>query len=310
MQKPNVLPIFFATDDGYAPALGVALASMLANVSSGYDIRLFVLTAGLTDENTAGLRAVVGERATLTFVDMKERIAPISERLVLRDYYSSATYFRLFISELFPEYDKALYLDCDIVVNGNIAALFETPLGDNLLAAVPEDVMARVDVFGRYVEVCLDIPREEYFNAGILVMNLSAFRKRGILDRFIALLGRRRFAVTQDEDYLNVLCRGSVVLLPYTWNASPLATEIATLPALVHYKLDRKPWHYDDIHFGECFWQYAKETPFYDGFLCSLSSHGEEGAARDRACYESLVALAEREIEAEPALRRRLGCLV
>lgn len=313
MSKSKILPIFFATDDGYAPALGVALESLLTNASSGYEIRIYILTAGLTAENTAALNAIVRDRATLTYVDMKERIAPIADRLVLRDYYSSATYFRLFISELFPEYDKALYLDCDIVVNGDVVTLFNTPIADRLLAAVPEDVMARIGVFGRYTEVCLDIPREEYFNAGILVMNLAKFRRDRILERFIDLLSRRRFVVTQDEDYLNVLCRGSVCLLPYTWNTSPLAVEENGVPALVHYKLDRKPWHYDGIHFGEHFWRYAEATPYYEGLLHTKATHGEEGAARDRACYEGLVALAESEMAKEPDRRAALlaaGCAV
>lgn len=303
MQQRPVMPIFFATDDGYAPALGVALASMLDNVSDGYDLRIHILTTGLSPENTAALRETVGERATLAFVDMKERIAELEGRLALRNYYSSATYLRLFIAEMFPEYDKALYLDCDIVINGDVSELFEAPIGNDLVAAVPEDVMARIDLFGRYVEVCLDIPRAEYFNAGILTMNLAAFRAEHILERFVALLSRRRYVVTQDQDYLNVLCRGKVTFLPDTWNTSPLETKDVGVPALVHYKLDRKPWHYRDVRFGEYFWQYAKKTPYFAALEQICDSFGEEGIERDRASYASLVKLAEREIADEPALR-------
>ncbi len=303
MKRKTVMPIFFATDDGYAPALGVALASMLDNASEGYDLRIHILTTGLSQENTAALTEIVGGRATLTIVDMKERIAELEGRLALRNYYSSATYLRLFIAEMFPEYDKALYLDCDIVINGDIAKLFETRLGDRLLGAVPEDVMARIDIFGRYVEVCLDVPRAEYFNAGILVMNLAAFRREHILERFVALLSHRRYVVTQDQDYLNVLCYGRVKLLPDTWNTSPLETEDVGVPAIVHYKLDRKPWHYKDVRFGEYFWQYAEGTPYREQLAEIFASFGEEGIERDRASFESLVRLAEQEIADEPARR-------
>lgn len=300
--KP-ILPIFFATDDAYSPALGVAIESMLANASPDYRIRIHILTCGLSAENADALRKTVGRRACLRFINMKKRIAPLAKQLVLRDYYSSATYFRLFISELFPEYDKALYLDCDIVIHGDVCRLFETPLGDNLLGAAREDVMTEFDVFGRYVEVCLDIPRAEYFNAGVLVMNLEGIRRAKLFSRFVELLPRRRFVVTQDEDYLNALCRGAVTPLPYTWNTSPLATDVSELPALVHYKLDRKPWHYYGVPLGDGFWQYAKATPFYEGLLADRERHGEAGAERDRASFLRLCHLAEEEMAAEPARR-------
>ena len=310
MKRNRLIPIFFATDDAYAPALGVAIESILANASEGYDIRIHVLTEGLTQKNVEGLMRITEGRATLRFVDMKERIAPISSRLVLRDYYSGATYVRLFIAELFPEYDRVLYLDCDITVNGDIAELYNAKTDGALLAAVPEDVMARIDTFGRYVEVCLGIPRDEYFNAGILVMNLAALRRERIFERFLDLLDRRRFVVTQDEDYLNVLCRGAVTPLSYTWNTSPLATEVTNRPALVHYKLDRKPWHYYDVHLGDGFWQYAADTPFYEGLLADRAGHGEAGAARDREAFLRLCRLAEEEMEAEPERRAAGLCRV
>ncbi len=305
MNTNSIVPIFFATDDGYAPALGVALASMLANTASDYDLRIHVLTLGLTEENREFLTRIVAGRATLLFVDMKEKIAPLADRLVLRDYYSSATYFRLFISELFPEYDKALYLDCDIILTGDIVALYETPLKDEYVAAIPEDVMALVDVFGRYVERVLDIPRAEYFNAGVLVMNLKKFREEDMLGQFLSLLSRRRFVVTQDQDYLNVLCRGAIRFLPAYWNTSPLVPEGGTPPLLIHYKLDRKPWHYGDVNFGRYFWQYAEATPFADGLRRELEGYDEARIERDRLCYENLVKLAKNEMRKEQRRKMR-----
>ena len=296
MTHTATIPVFFATDDRYAPALGVALHSMLLHTDAALDI--FVLINELTEENRALLTATVAGRSRLTFVDMRERIAPIADRLVLRDYYSATTYFRLFISELFPEFDKAIYLDCDIALHGDVAELYATPLGDCLVAAVPEDVMARIDVFGRYVEEVLAVPREEYFNAGVLVMNLAAFRRERILDRFVDMLAIKRYRVTQDEDYLNVLCYGRTVLLPYGWNMSPLADE-GCRPLLAHYKLDRKPWHYEGVHFGEDFWHYADETPYAEALHAGLAAYSEADRAHDREGYASLVALAEEEMATE-----------
>lgn len=307
MNTNPIIPIFFATDDGYAPALGVTLESMLANADPARRLEIHVLTLGLSEKNRERLLQITAGRAGLTFVDMKEKIAPLADRLVLRDYYSSATYFRFFISELFPEYDKALYLDCDIVLTQDVAALYDTPIDGEYVGAVPEDVMALIDVFGRYVEVVLDVPRAEYFNAGVLVMNLKKFREDDILGKFLELLSRRRFAVTQDQDYLNVLCRGAVRLLPSSWNTSPLVPEGEALPALIHYKLDRKPWHYDNVNFGRHFWHYAEATPFRDTLRQELAGYSDARKAADRLGYQKLVKLAKDETRAERARRASEG---
>ena len=109
---------------------------------------------------------------------------------------------------MYPEYEKVLYMDCDIVVLGDIAELYNTDISNLYLAASPEEVMAEVKVFGDYAEKALDVPVSEYFNAGIMVMNLSEFRKQKIEEKFFEMINRFRFRVTQDEDYLNVLCKG------------------------------------------------------------------------------------------------------
>ncbi|MBQ2719247.1 MAG: glycosyltransferase family 8 protein [Clostridia bacterium] len=304
MKNQSIIPIFFATDDAYAPLLGVALESLLANTERGSDLRIHVLNSSLSEENRERLLSIAEGRTTLLFVDMKEKIAPLAERLVLRDYYSAATYFRLFISELFPEYEKALYLDCDIVLTGDIAKLYATPTDDVLVAAIPEDVMARMDVFGRYVECLFSIPRHEFFNAGILVMNLARFRSECIMERFLDLLSRRRFVVTQDEDYLNVLCRGSVRFLPDTWNTSPFEEGDVT-PLLVHYKMDRKPWHYEDVRFSDIFWLYADKTPYGPDLRAELAAYDEAKVNRDRECHKNLVALAKSEMRKERARKAK-----
>ena len=85
MKKREILPIFFATDDAYTPALGVAIESLLTNADPDRRLRIHILTCGLSAENTAALRKTVGGRAELRFVNMKKRIAPLAEKLVLRD---------------------------------------------------------------------------------------------------------------------------------------------------------------------------------------------------------------------------------
>ena len=67
--------------------------------------------------------------------------------------------------------------------------------------------MAHYKVFGDYVEKVLDIKVKNYFSAGVLLINTKLFRAYNIQMKFFKLMSEFKFRVTQDEDYLNVLCK-------------------------------------------------------------------------------------------------------
>ena len=106
--SPEIIPVFFAVDDRYAPFLGVALRSMLAHADPRCFYRIHVLTTGLTADNQAKLRAELTKNAAISFDDVSEAMARVCASLPMRDYYSAATYYRIFIGSLFSQYDRAL----------------------------------------------------------------------------------------------------------------------------------------------------------------------------------------------------------
>lgn len=298
MTKP-IIPIFFATDDNYAPYLGVAISSLIKNASQDYFYKIHVLTTSLSPSNRRKLSACIKKSsAELSFVNVSDKVSGILHRLHLRDYYSSATYYRFFIADLFPQYQKALYLDCDIIINGDVSELYNTPLGSNLLGAVEEEVMQKITVFGDYVEKVLELPRASYFNAGVLVMNLAEFRHRDVLGQFVELLGKRRFDVTQDQDYLNVIAYGSTVLIGLEWNKTPIPDESFDdrSPLLVHYKINWKPWHYDGVLYGDDFWEYALKSKYRRQLLKESRDYTDEQRDRDSLAYNNLYKLAQSQI--------------
>lgn len=295
--EPREIPIFFAVDDHYAPYLAVAIRSLLDHASPRFQYRIYILIDQLSSEHKRKLSSLTGENSSVEYVNIAAKLSALGNKLHLRDYYTQATYYRFFIPELFPQYDRGLYLDCDIVVLGDISKLFTMRLGHCLLGAVQEEVMARVPVFGEYVERVLNIPCEEYFSAGILCMNLKEMRRASIEEGFVRLLERRKFRVTQDQDYLNVLCRGSVAYLGLEWNKTPIPSELTRPIRIVHYKINWKPWHYDGILYGQYFWDYAAKTPYLDEIRETKLSYTQSERDRDSAAYDNLVALAASEID-------------
>ena len=292
----KIVPVFFAVDDTYAPYLSVALRSLIEHSSPSYQYHIHILIDTLSDETQKKLLSMQTKNVCINFVPVREKLARYMGKLHLRDYYTQATYYRFVISELFPEYDRCLYLDCDILVLNDVAKLYEAELGDALLGAVADDVVANLSFFRDYVGEFLGVPYEKYFNAGILVLNLFEMRRADMSGALVNVMNERTFPVAQDQDYLNVLCYGRTAYLDGAWNKTAFPdAEQGEMPNIVHFKINFKPWHYDDISFGAHFWQCAKRTPFYHELQAIRAAYTDELRARDAGQYERLVALATAE---------------
>lgn len=292
------IPIFFGVDDGYCPFLAVTIQSLLDNSSPEYTYSIKVLHMDISSENKKKIAKYEQENASIEFVDLNYYIEKIKDKLYTRDYYSKTTYFRLFIPNLYPQYDKALYLDSDIVVLDDIAKLFATDMGDNLVAAAPDDVIQFNPVFQTYVEKVVGVADyRRYFNAGVLLMNLHQLRKFKFQEKFLYLLDKIKFSVAQDQDYLNRLCKGRVTFLERTWNRMPIEDPKIKPEEvrLVHYNLEFKPWHFEDILYKEFFWMYAQETEYFEQIQEIRESYTAEDRFRDAQNHEKLRKLAKRE---------------
>ena len=291
--KPEV-PVFFATDDNYAPFLAVTFKSILDNASKDFSYKFYVLTTNLSSSYEKRIKEFESEDVKIEFIFLKETIEKIKAKFHLRDYYSIETYYRFFIANMFPQYDKVLYCDCDVIVLGDIAELYNHNIDNYLVGACPEEVMAEVKVFGDYVEQALDVECEKYFNAGVMLMNLDGFRKENIEEKFFDMLQKYTFRVTQDEDYLNVLCKGKVKLFHLGWNKTAFKNEKFNDKdlKLIHYKIHWKPWHYDGVLYENHFWDYAKQTSFYEEILNKKLTYTDEEKRRDAIAYERLMQMA------------------
>lgn len=296
--------LFFACDEAYLPFLAVALTSVKENRDQTRRYAVRVLHTNMDTDKAKALSVLAQDDFSIEFFDISAQMENFSRKFYTRDYYSASTYYRLFIPELFPELEKALYLDSDVIVRGDIARLYDTELGNDLVGAVPDGIMNTVHELGLYAVKRLDMtsPRQ-YFNAGVLLMNLQEMRRCRFAENFVELLGAVTFNVAQDQDYLNVLCRGRVTYLGYEWNTMPTGVH-AEQPLLIHYNLDNKPWQKDGIAFGEDFWHYAARS----GYLAELRDirrgYSPERVAISAQQTRDVIALSFRQAMDEPENQR------
>ena len=303
--QKKIIPIFYAVDDGYIPYLIVSLNDLKQNVDKEYRCEIHILTEGISVAAEEKLKKYETEFFRVQCIDISHRLEEIKSFLHLRDYYTGATYYRIFIAGMFPQYDKALYFDSDTVILGDVAELYNTDIGNNLVGAIPDGAVAVVPEFCTYTKEVLDIEAERYFNAGVLLMNLSAFREYDFYQKFCKLLKAYQFSVAQDQDYLNVLCKGRVKCIGGEWNRMPIGGKDKDVPKLIHYNLTMKPWHYDNILYQEYFWEYAAGTDDYPLLLQSLKDYSARQKEQDAKSEETLKALALQEANRVDNYRKR-----
>ncbi|WP_312951407.1 glycosyltransferase [Superficieibacter sp.] len=131
--------------------------------------------------------------------------------------YSYATYYRFLTCEyLQPHTDNLIYLDADIICKGSVEPLLNIDIGDNIVAAVIDVEMMQK----RAVEV-FNFEPDTYFNAGMLYINLKAWRQNNILQKIVATYSNEELApklMFPDQDALNLLVRGKVQFINSRFN--------------------------------------------------------------------------------------------
>ena len=279
--------IVCATDDNFVQHCSIMLTSLLVNNS---DVQIFVLTEGLKPENEKIIREEVedkGGKVNFCIVD-----SSIVEKFPMPDngsinHISRATYYRLLIPDLLPlDVDKAIYLDCDIIIDGSLEELWKIDLKDNALGVV------RQIGYG-FEEERLGYPIEYgYFNAGVNLINITYWRQNNVTTLLMKYIADNFDKIKfHDQDTLNAVLHKKCLRLPSQWNMTSAAYmfQIAKRgdkrngviiedyalekesaykyrknPIVIHYVSKPKPWNKNCVHpLYHLYYDYAKKTINY-----------------------------------------------
>jgi len=242
--RENEIHVVSLADDHFAQHLGVAFASLLVNMPSDTGVRLYVVSTELTEENQFKLKKTV-ERSGVHIQFIVVDGTPY-EGFGSMEGNNRTTYLRLAIPDVIPtSVPKIICLDSDVVVTGNIVELWETDLQGRAIAAVSDQWAASQCKI-------LHIPEGVYFNAGVMVMDLTKWRKESISLRAMDYIAQNMHVLKfHDQDALNALLFNDWIQLPGKWNShTTIVNEWndSIPPAVIHYTGLSKPWHFDNIH--------------------------------------------------------------
>lgn len=281
--------VVFACSENFVPYLSVATQSIVENASASRRYDIIVLTRDISPASMITLtRQVKSDNVGIGFLDVDAALGDIE--LPHHGHFRPETYYRLLAPQLLPNVDKAIYLDSDLIVEKDIAGLFDVDVTGYPLAATRDaDTIGQIEGYdatvGPYLKNELGMrDPHDYFQAGVLLMNLAELRRTVSPEEFLALSTQRMWRWL-DQDVLNRVVNGNYVRVHMRWNylmdwqhlrrthivsnapADVRAEydEAAADPAIIHFAgPDNRPWLYPDADRADNFWRYAMHSPYLD----------------------------------------------
>ncbi len=272
----TTLHIACAADEAYAPHSAAMLHSVIVR-SGTSDLRIHYLHGPAFPDRSARMIREMVERtgAAISFWEIPDkRIAGLPQM----DFVTSAMWYRIFLPELLPGVDRVLYLDVDTLVLDSLEPLWEIDLSGRYVAAVTNLFYMRRHA-QRPVE--LGIEPTDYFNSGVVLMNLELMRAddaaRALFDY---AADHAPELAWPDQDTLNVVLGPRRVHLHPRWNSmnsilqfpwaadvfgAEAVTEARERCAIRHFEgpTINKPWHYGcESPMRELYFEHRRRTPW------------------------------------------------
>jgi len=319
MVKPafttNNIPIVFSSDNDYSRYLGVTVQSIIKSSNDGKNYDILIIESDISEINKSKLRSIIKENDnfSIRFFNVKEHLVNFDESafyLEKDSRVSASTYYRFLIPVIFSEYEKIIYLDCDLIVLDDISHLYDIDIGDNVFGAAKDYSInllryaynkGYIDYKGiptpdyeTYLKdkLLLSDP-EKYFNCGVLICNVSTMIEKKFFESCIEKLLEIKQPIYWDQCILNSLYHENVKIIDLEWNLTVCTITfekefIKLLPKnlaeelyvaykshkIIHYAADGKPWKCGP-HNGELshsWWHYAMMSPFYDELIQPIKS--------------------------------------
>ncbi len=267
----QVIPIYCASDDNYAPFLCSTMFSVLQHTEEFIEFN--VLDGGIKEKSKKLIEQSLEKfkNYSLNYIDMSSY--NLSQFPNLR-HYSLNTFSRYFIPQLDSKNNKVLYIDIDIIVKNDIARLYNQDLENYPLGAILEDFYSngqnlREKVYPDYKNDSF------YFNAGILVIDIKYWRENNISKQLIEMtIEYADKILCADQDILNIVFEQNYKILDYIYNympdhydrlkaIKPERTDFIRDNALIIHYTSTKPWKGKSAG-SKYFWPVYKKTAFYN----------------------------------------------
>ena len=281
-----MIPVFLACDENYAKYAAVTISSIVANTNS--QINFYLLDGGIEQSTKDKIKEIL--KSTKHFIEFISINVDLFKKFPGISRYSLSAYSRFLIPNLVADIEKALYIDTDMIICGDVAEIYNKKLeGKGIAAVAYMDEDYNPKLYSKYKKKLNIQGVHRYFNAGLLLIDCKYWRKHNIvkisMDKVVSL---KNILEMPDQDILNIVFESNYTELKPQYNlVVDLTAEyqdfnqyIANIKGcyILHYTGGQgiRPWIHKDVPGASYFWKYAKSTPFYTDLLFDLSSNQTE----------------------------------
>ena len=279
VKNTDFIPVFFNADNNYAVQTYITIFSMMHNYKGSADINAYILCpGGYSEKNMALINSLTDRfnKLSITVLNMDDKYEKVDMSL---PYISSASMYRLEIPDIVDnvlgiQIDKCIYIDCDLVVEGDISELYNEDISGYYIAGVA-DPLQFYKTYRNHAQR-IGIPDcKQYINAGVLLMNLKEINAAPDVREKIEQVAFKDEMLFRDQDVINYAFYGRIKLLPMKYNAFTIIItrkdkgpqkiygkknmkEARENPLIVHYIGTLKPWLYKTEYMANRWWKYVK----------------------------------------------------
>lgn len=308
----NGMTLVIASDNNFVPHLAALIESIKDTVPTQRSLQICVLDGGISPKNRALLhkqfRQGLAQRGSLYFQDCSHLYNNVDVHM----HFSASTFYRIDLGKILPKHRRAIYIDCDTIVQGDLSQLWDLDLGSKAIAAAPDLIMknfvrhktpamkeAGGQPAGEYLRdhVQMGTAIDDYFQAGVIVFDLDRYRELDISEKALSELKSKKHWFL-DQDILNRFLVGHVKFLDTSWNCVNMVMDILpglnaewaakakedfAKPNIIHYAgFEAKPWNNHKAPWSEIYWFYLRKTYWYESVALKFPSTSDAGKLIDK----------------------------
>ena len=269
--KKQTFNVLISIDDGYLDRACETLLSFKNHNDVFFNV--YLLYEELKTSTISKLEKYILEKQIGKLIPIKIDLSMVNLPLNI-SYISKVTYYRLFAPYFISE-SRFLYIDCDIICQGNISQFYNMDFENNAIIGCPNMLDSSKiyldSVMKSNVGISLD---DVYINAGVLLIDVENYKKFIKMDELIDFINNTNLLLEfQDQDVINHVFHKVTKLADnlYNFQMNGVDTGLENYQApIVHYSEYYKPWNDD-------YYNTKKASVYYDFLL----KNGKE-----KECFE------------------------
>ena len=258
-------------DEKYAQHAAVTMVSLMKNCSR--NIHFYIIDSepsGITESRSKIVKLVEMYGAKISFrtIDLSVFKGFPVWKPMQDSPNKYVPYYRLCLADLLPEIERIIYLDTDIVVQGDIAKLYDLEFAKDQFIAGVNDMDSE--------ELKEKISTSAYINSGVILFDLATIRriKLNVVEESIKILQnfRERISLNIDQDLINIIFNDHIRLLDISWNAQSVGTprgfklgydDKSIEKNIIHFIASHKPWMFNcKSGYQHLYFRYLSYTPW------------------------------------------------